>query len=79
MNGSVPEISAKVNGVAPAAEAPAEEQASQLNSQSATPPAPEVKAAPAPAPAAEQSWAEDQPEASTEVSLYPLFGRNACF
>ena len=71
-NSSVPEISAKVNGVAPAAGAPTEEQASQPSSQSATPPPPEAEAAPAPAPATDQSWAEDQPEASTEVRSNPL-------
>lgn len=68
VNGNVSEASAKVNGVAPA-----EEQATQPSSQSATPPPPETEAAPAPAPVADQSWADDQPETTTEVRFNPPF------
>lgn len=70
VNGDVSE--AKVNGVASAAEAPADEHASQSSSQPATPPLPEAEAASAPVPAADQSWADDQPEATTEVRFDPL-------
>lgn len=83
MNGEAPDASAQVNGVTPAAEAPAEEPAKLPTEPSfATSqewvdvPRPEeitsaAESTPAElTPAASQSWADDHPE-TTEVCLHP--------